>query len=66
MAIVDIIVVNSSIGIIALDNGNKNMEGTIEAAYEAIIPAFKNFEAANMAKVQYSYAGGEIFVQLHA
>lgn len=48
-------------GIVVLLNGNKNMEGTIEAAYEAIIPAFKNFEVANAAKVsvhmylQHSY-----------
>ena len=39
------------IGIIALVNGNKNMESEIEAAYEEIIPAFRNFEAANMPKV---------------
>lgn len=42
------------LGIIALVNGNKNMENTIEAAYEAIIPTFKNFEAANTPKV-FSY-----------
>ena len=40
-----------SIGIVALVNGNKNIESAIEAAYEEIIPAFRNFEAINMPKV---------------
>lgn len=39
------------IGIVALVNGNKNMGSTIEAAYEAIIPAFESFETANVPKV---------------
>ena len=40
-----------SIGIVAFVNGNKPMESAIEAAYEEIIPAFRNFEATNMPKV---------------
>ena len=44
------------------------MEDTIEAAYEAIIPAFKNFEVANAAKVaiaMYICTYVHMYIQQH-